>query len=179
MGKFKRLHSCIPPEKIELRKRYAISLNPSFDIKCFDNAIKQLNVVLNKTNAIDEIVLYPELSPIGKLHYHGVIVINDVFLFYFEDLKLLKDFGSFEIDTIADPKYWIDEYCRKGESYMKPKVLSIKNATYPLVFRGVDAIMQKKQKQIEWAKHMEEQCAKIETLHYKKFDLDEDNQENE
>lgn len=45
--------------------------------------------------------VYPELSPTGRLHFHGFIQPRDILLFYYHDLHILNDY-SYEIDTIGE-----------------------------------------------------------------------------
>lgn len=47
--------------------------------------------------------LYPELAPTGRLHYHGIIRVNDIIDFYYRDLYYLQQKGTYEIDTIGTP----------------------------------------------------------------------------
>lgn len=58
--------------------------------------------------------LHLELSSLGNLHYHGTIKVNKThkLQWYAISIPILKNNGTFEIDTITDPIIW-DEYCNK------------------------------------------------------------------
>lgn len=47
-----------------------------------------------------------EISPQGRLHYHGLIKINNRKHFYENYIFMLKEYAQVEIDTISDPAYW-------------------------------------------------------------------------
>lgn len=164
MGKFKALHSCVAPEHLLVNSKYSISINPSYDPQDLKSSIDALYKVLNKCDAIEELVLYPEHSPIGRLHYHGYINVMDKYHFYSNDIHMLKSFGTFEIDSIDKPDVWL-KYCTKNEGYMKPHVVALQGRSYPLLFKSVDAIMHRRQKEARWAERREQSSQLIDNLH--------------
>lgn len=115
--------ACIAPEKVEPTEDYTFSINPD---KQFDNAKGRLKLVQNEVCKILSLLgdsktysfeLYPELSRGGRLHWHGTIRITNV-LAFFTNIIRIRDFCTYELDTIEDPDKW-DEYSKKGKGYMK------------------------------------------------------------
>lgn len=175
MGKFKALHACIAPEHLKVNEKYAFSLNQSYDPEDLKTSIDHLYKMLNCCDSIAELVLYPEYSPIGRLHYHGYITIMDKYGFYSKDIHMIKKYGSFELDTIEHPNKWI-KYCEKNNDMMIGPVLSCRDSiglteskkskySYPLVYRSVDAIMKRKEKADRWAERREQDSQQLENLH--------------
>lgn len=123
-----RPHKVPDPKELKVGVLYAISLNPgalpviyaekndSFKY----NYRHYTNTILNKINKCVNcnINVNPELSSSGKWHYHGWIKIQDLARFMLYDIKILKQYFCFEIDTIANEDKW-REYVLKGEFYMK------------------------------------------------------------
>lgn len=175
MGKYQALHACIAPEHLKVNEKYAFSLNQAFDPNDLQESINHLYKMLNCCDSIAELVLYPEYSPIGRLHYHGYITIMDKYGFYSNDIHMIKKYGSFELDSIAHPDKWMT-YCTKNKDMMKDPVLSLKGAiglteskkskySYPLIYRSVDAIMKRKEKADRWAEHRERDSLLLDDLH--------------
>lgn len=140
-------------ETIELDKGYAISLNPQdswdgvpshllpFITKCF----QQYTQILHDTT----LILCPEFSPIGKVHFHGWIYPHN-HLGYMTTLQGLKILGTFcikrilvpledkgvfdtESDSNTNVKTW-DQYCFKQQSIIAP-LFSSNRYSYPAELR--------------------------------------------
>jgi len=112
-------HKGVPLEDIELDEvTYAISINyekqpDKIDKACVYKYYRQVYDSLYKFRESIDIILYIEASPTGRLHFHGYLQIKD-YIGYIEFLNDLKQYSSFEIDTITEPEVWF-EYCRKQE----------------------------------------------------------------
>lgn len=77
---------------------------------------------IRKYNAC-KITLYPEVSSKGRWHWHGYIIITDVYNFYVRCVPTLENTGMYEIDDINDPEIW-KLYISKDEKIMKPNLLA-------------------------------------------------------
>lgn len=69
---------------------------------------------------IDIVDLYPELSPSGRLHYHGRVRFNNyeqVVSWYFTHHKI--NGLNISLDTISDSKIWT-KYILKQKKLLKP-----------------------------------------------------------
>lgn len=119
-------HVCPDPKTLSVDTAYAFSFNPASqpyeymntgilqgDIQVWTNAI--INIIRSLRHC--KINIRPELSCNSRIHYHGTIHLNNIPRFMLFDMPLLKDKGTFEIDTIKDPKEW-EIYYTKGEFYM-------------------------------------------------------------
>lgn len=76
--------------------------------------------------------MYPELSPKGRLHYHGIVKftsLKKIIAWYFQG-QHIKGF-NISLDTITDSKKW-KKYIKKQYKHMKP-VCKIYKLTTKLV----------------------------------------------
>lgn len=119
-------HSVIPPEVIELNTPYTLTINPA--PRMYE---KSKNIGLKLKKVIEHIqiqlmpidqpfMLLPELSCMGKLHFHGTIHFKtylQIGLFYNSLYENLDNY-TIEIDTITDHDTW-KTYISKGQQYMK------------------------------------------------------------
>lgn len=140
----------ITPEEMVACTWYTITLNPKnqfFDetatrhtprlAECIDYLYECLAYLKNV-----RIELYPEISSLGRVHYHGILKVYDIFEFYLKDIPMLKDICSFEIDKIDSMETWI-KYCTKQKSIME-KHSTVKSGKaprivrYPLKYHGCD-----------------------------------------
>lgn len=96
-------------------KRQPLTPNFKLDLITWHNGMDNIFKSLKYCH----IVLRPELSPGLRWHYHGQIKIQEIMKFYIYDLPLLRENGSYEIDTIKDLEIWT-AYCSKQEELMKP-----------------------------------------------------------
>lgn len=112
----------VPPELVQVGSKYTFTLNPKeqhFGRECrFNFMYKHIFNILQCLHSCDY-VLYPEISKLGRIHYHGTIVINDVVEFYVYDIPFLMDRFTFEIDTITDDDKWT-KYMTKQQAIMEP-----------------------------------------------------------
>jgi len=122
---YNKIHSCIPPEE-NFGQNLTFTFNPSDSIEWQNKGptsnhlkdwIEKYHKVFDKCSSA-VIECRPELSKLGRMHWHGSIKIVSQ-MFYLKDIHLLKLNGTFEIDTISDPMIW-DLYCRKQQETMGP-----------------------------------------------------------
>lgn len=102
---------------------YALTVNPIDDEKAvgksyiLNDHTRMIALVQKLRYAYVE--LYPEISPTGRLHYHGYLIIEDIFGFYSHDIRIISKWGNFKLDTIADLQIWVN-YVQKQMSIMQP-----------------------------------------------------------
>lgn len=151
-------------EDLEVNTEYAITLNPARA-----SGTRQLNVLVNLLiqdikAMVDSMTLklYPEYSPVGRLHYHGTVQIHDI-IQYVKDITVLIEHFTVCIKPLAegddddeseaseedDEQYatW-EEYCRKQEEIIKP-VLEAGKLAYPVVINTGNDIPANKKKVIK------------------------------
>ncbi len=111
---YKPLHSLPQLETVSSEIEYTFNLNPSMQYKVnrFTMQKKKLFKILDESSDIIYFELYPELSSVGRFHWHGTILIKNPFLFYRDYVMKLADHYSIKIDTIEDRKVW-DKYSMK------------------------------------------------------------------
>lgn len=131
-------------EYVELSGRYAITINPEDTRDTERDTIKDFtdfrehineNVELHKSTIFKhlkfcEIELYPEVSPTGRLHWHGVLTVLNTVGFLWHDLQYIRESAQSEIDTIEDFQTWLD-YIHKQEHLLKPIIRE-----YPLIIKN-------------------------------------------
>lgn len=119
----------------ELGGRYAITINPedprgdnkhSFTSEA-TTAEEELREVYDthinnifKKLKYCEVLLCPELSPTGRLHYHGVLTVIDTVMFLWHDVQVIRESAQCEIDTIEDITKW-ETYISKQAHLMARK----------------------------------------------------------
>jgi len=146
------LHSAPELETLELEKGYAFSFNPQ---KLWDGQPSHLLPFINHT--LDSMVqcvkgvtilVVPEMSSIGKVHFHGWIYIHH-HIEYIATMLKLAQLGSYCIKPIKDPQRdepfdtedteiehvatW-DQYVFKQQNIMSP-VISTSRYSYPAELR--------------------------------------------
>lgn len=143
-------HKGIKMELYKLNEYYAITISPvdeRIHLRKVPNEIKMyeyyqaqyrdIEIVLSHKLFGCKIELYPELSPTGRLHFHGIVRITDIFKFMYHDLHRISELGCYEVDTIEGDDgmaKWL-LYCTKQLHIMKPLNDRI-NANYPLHNNG-------------------------------------------
>lgn len=136
--KHKPQNSSVKFEDICEGQEFAITLNPLHNIgvneKYSAYLIKQHKLLLDcVTNNV--LRLYPEISPIGRIHFHGYVYINDIVEWGKDILKLMA-YGTvcikkqFETEEDTGNKWHI--YCLKQQSFWE-KALKGQNIRYPLI----------------------------------------------
>lgn len=58
-----------------------------------------------------------EISKLGRLHFHGTILLSSLWKFYYYDVPVLMKDGAFEIDTIGKHDEWM-AYVHKNKEEM-------------------------------------------------------------
>lgn len=105
----------------------SITLNPEeqfYELSEMDRFIywtDRLYKYLKEKTHYCSIEVYPEVSPVGRLHVHGVVAIEDKYRYLFQmyDVPALVRYGHIEIDTIGDWDVW-KTYFKKQVKYLKP-----------------------------------------------------------
>lgn len=109
----------VKPEECSTHTFYTFTFNPESQPKtAIVNSIaewfkEQLDFICRRRYS--KYRLYMEISRKGRLHFHGVMLVTDVFKFYYYDVPDLMSFGHCEMDTINGPlgmEYWL-AYCTK------------------------------------------------------------------
>lgn len=104
-------HKCPEVEKLNVGEVYAITLNPPDTLAPHNDPLLPYSNFLKEVNRIyaelitkckhSAMILYPELSHKGRLHFHGYLQITNVIAFMLNDLLHLRSMCHFEIDTIS------------------------------------------------------------------------------
>lgn len=133
----KLAHSALKLETIKLNTWYTLNLNPvDPPIGCDINDDK-FNMFYGHTYKFfqslkySKIILYIELSPTGRIHFHGTVCpLRSVIGFTLHDIPIFEKFGTYKIDTISDESIW-KTYITKQVDLWKP-VLKGNVYGYPL-----------------------------------------------
>lgn len=126
---WKAKHSVPKMEDIVLKKEYAITYNPQCqhdDRKKIlpdrlNRCIQELNSLLRECDSWVILRLYPELSPLGRVHFHGTLIFKDIVNSYMYVIRKLTQNGTLCIkpiqEALPESKYknWHD-YCTKQKS---------------------------------------------------------------
>lgn len=121
-------HKCLSLELAKEDELYAITINPCDTFQYWKasthdrikNAHSALIHQYNDWLGVKFVKLYLESSPTGRLHWHGIISINDLLSFYLVTLRSLQHWCTYEIDTINDIAKW-KIYCTKQEFVFNDK----------------------------------------------------------
>lgn len=107
-------------ENVVIGTKYTLTINPSeqYFTKYLrhDLVTKDMIELFASTKSCAGHV-FKEISPHGRIHFHGTIVILDPFDFYSFFVYRLEQHGTIEIDTIEKADVW-DTYCRKQQYLM-------------------------------------------------------------
>lgn len=128
-------------EQLDTNIDYAVTINPPdiredcpllvhLPMESLEKGIDLSTNLIRKSFKSAKLKLYPELSPNGRLHYHGTLRVTDPFKFVFIDCYYFKNLFNLEIDTISDSKVW-EEYCTKQKTKMEP-IITQMSYNYPL-----------------------------------------------
>lgn len=121
-------------EDIELEEPYTFTVNPSDKYQFWDTEDRVVSATgymntffLKQIGKFSFIELQMEISPKGRIHYHGQIMFysySQVKSFYLETIPFLLKSYEIEIGLIDDISDW-KIYCEKGVSkYGLPKFKS-------------------------------------------------------
>lgn len=116
---WKEKHKAPSPEDVDTKQLYSFNFNPIKQPK-----VGQLGSYLNKIwDEIDGCInctvqMVPELSRLGRLHFHGIVSIDKIMQFYLSDIHKLMKEGTVYIDTIDDLGLW-NEYMFKQRTLMQ------------------------------------------------------------
>lgn len=111
-------NTCLPIEQIMVDTVYSITINPSDKYQFWNNPKRLLRFHAKAIEMLPldfiEGHLFLEISPNGRLHYHGYIRILDPLNFLLLHVKRLEEYSHYEIDTIQDISDWL-AYCMKQQ----------------------------------------------------------------
>ncbi|AXH77558.1 MAG: putative replicase-associated protein [Cressdnaviricota sp.] len=122
---FKKPRNDIPSyEDMLIGVRYAITINPCDKMQKFRDPLRltsflnEISKLLYHNNKIYRYTLYPELSPKGRLHYHGYITILDIDTFYLYSIPNLLKMSTIVIKPIKEEsKEMWQNYCIKQSDF--------------------------------------------------------------
>lgn len=128
MANYKAQYTAPKAEDIVLNKNYAFTINPEHQCDTLSISVTEINLYIqNRISAHYRYVkkqlfnlkgsaykLYLEISPLGRIHWHGYIQIGSIKTWLERDILILKQIGSFCIKEITDEKVWL-EYCTKQQ----------------------------------------------------------------
>lgn len=153
-------NTAIAPEKIIPGNMYAITINPYLQPPKIDKVsllvwYRKFYDELCAHKDSMELTLYMESSQTARFHYHGTIVIYNIFN-YLNFIRYLDDTSHFEIDTIGHcdcptrnhiegctGSYNWSKYITKGELIFRP-LLTPSTIGYPLKITKVSQRIEKK-----------------------------------
>lgn len=118
---FKPKHTIISPEDIEYNKMYTFTLNP--EKQYYADGITRINKIVTELEKrlmryLDNIsyVLKPEVSKMGRIHFHGIIMFKmDKLIFYMQCIPVLIEHYTVEIDELKDYDIWYDYITKQVE----------------------------------------------------------------
>lgn len=120
-------YSCVKPEDVKVGESYSFSYNPEdqplvelfYKVKLNTfSAWSRFYYDLFKSMKYCQVHLQMEISSGARLHYHGYIIITDIVKFFMYEIKRLRHYGTYEIDTIKDRDKW-EAYIDKQGDIMK------------------------------------------------------------
>lgn len=97
-----------PPDRRSITGAKMVTGNELQTYKILEMNINE-DLQLFKKLKFSSLEIYPELSPTGRLHYHGLIQIHDVLRFMYHDLHILNQI-SYEIDTLSNDEQSVIKY---------------------------------------------------------------------
>ena len=101
ISKFKNSHTAPKIEDIELNQEMAFTFNPVSEADPERPTMQFISVIYKKLFDLAKAggfnwLLYPEASPIGRIHFHGYMRITDIQK-WIRAVVVLKDIGTFAI----------------------------------------------------------------------------------
>lgn len=113
-------HSILKPEHVVIERWYSFSYNPidqPSSISEYPSWFRQHRKMFESCfNSY--FLLHPEFSKMARYHFHGIVRIKDITMFYLLDLPKLIPFGTIEMDHVKDPDVWL-MYCTKNQDLME------------------------------------------------------------
>lgn len=120
MGFEKPRNCLLKYEDVKEGTLYSLTLNPAEQYhKKPDRQIHVISDLLKLFRSDKSCMghVYVEISPHGRVHFHGVIGILDRWEFYLNLVPRIEDRYTIEIDTIKDENVWL-KYCQKQQEYL-------------------------------------------------------------
>ncbi len=117
-----------------LNQDYAITLNPSrqYKLNRLSNQEKLLKKILGNKESQKSFImkLFPELSPISRFHWHGIINLKNIFIFVRDVIPGLISDYTIVIKEITSRDDW-DKYIRKQQSFFKNNYIN----NFPIILK--------------------------------------------
>ena len=116
----KPMNTLLKFEEVTEGVEYALSLNPSEQhYKKPDRAIHVISDLLKLFRPDKSCggYVYVEISPHGRIHFHGHIHILNRWEFYLNLVPKIEDRYTINITRVTDEKVW-DEYIQKQQNYI-------------------------------------------------------------
>lgn len=114
----KKRNEIIDFEAVNTETDYAITINPCDKHQFFkDNHrigtfMEDIHRILYNSSKVYKYRLYLEVSPKGRLHWHGYIKIKDPIQFYLYSVPHMLALSTVVIKPIDDSEVWYN-YCNK------------------------------------------------------------------
>lgn len=126
-------------ENINLGQTYAITLNPVLQPKNIDKKdvfkwYREQYDVLQSYKSGLSLQLWPEGSPIGRMHFHGYIIVSDI-ITYINFIKHMSEAYAGEVDTCEAGDKKFQEYVQKQQHIWQP-FLKGHTISYPMYVRA-------------------------------------------
>ena len=113
---------------------YSFTLNPSSQFESqetrFSLMYKTIENIFDDFFNTIHVTLYPEISKLGRIHFHGYIQIIKPLDFYLHIIPKLMKVCTFEIDTYDGNSKW-ETYITKQKKYIEPECKNY-NLPYPM-----------------------------------------------
>ncbi len=128
-------HSLPKLELVLSDATYAFNFNPKNQF--IKTRLKKQYDLLRKILPDDDacyysLKLFPELSPTGRLHFHGLIKFKNPFYFYYRVLPKLISHGTVVIKEIEDFECWTTYIQKQSKIFIKGLTLRLP-FTFPVV----------------------------------------------
>lgn len=125
-------NSIVKPENINYKEWYTFTINPCDTYQYFKDKdrVNSFHKYWDSyfylkltTKDIADVELRLEVSPLGRLHYHGMIQFRNLEAFFVDIIHDLTTIATIEIDKINDKEIW-DNYVTKQNIIFPPRIIS-------------------------------------------------------
>lgn len=117
MADFHAKYLCVSPEDVIIDHDYAFSINFEHQTNVYNQKSDSFQYTRPLAQFKDyckkvlmrmkgcSYKIYFEMSPLGRMHWHGYLRIHDIHAFYTFDIQILKSYSTFVIKPITDEKW--------------------------------------------------------------------------